>query len=564
MVRPVATLILLFCAFHLAAAQSQISGSENYGLGGSSVMGLPRAGSLFLNPALVARIHDGEIFLSNQHLSTFSSLSAAQFVPFVGTFAAGVANEADKSWYSIGYGRLLTRCSALGGALNLVHGGGDAVTISLGGAMHLLETSTPNSGLHTGFSLVNFSPMPFSPLLSLNLGCGYWIKPDLLKLQTSWQLLDGNGALLIGTGVIVHPQVSVYAGTYSFKQASVGASFRSQFLTADLSVGHLGVTFSINFKFTRDAGALRDEQYDLGEKAYQESRFEEARSYYVNALEYDEYHPPASMRLAHINDTRDSIEAACLEKGRSLENDGKYPDAIRSYSHILEIIPHHSEAEKRIQKIREDLHGRIERLVMTGDSLKDKGKYERARSVYTDALQIDPGNQALSSRVDGIDTLVRGQIQSHSDRGKSLLNKAQLDESRKEYEQVLLYDPKNVDAKSNLESIKQLQTTKELVDRGKSAFDQAKYFDAIVIFSAALRRNQNDANAKTYFNRTREILLPQVEEYFKQGLQYYVKEDYQSALGIWEKVLLIKPDHSATLEYSKRAKEKLEALEQLK
>ena len=82
------------------SAQSQLAGSKDYGLGGSSVMWLRYPGALFLNPAEIARLHQGEILISTHRFSTLPSLSTAHFVPFVGTFAVGIANEGNQSWYS--------------------------------------------------------------------------------------------------------------------------------------------------------------------------------------------------------------------------------------------------------------------------------------------------------------------------------------------------------------------------------------------------------------------------------------------------------------------------------
>jgi hypothetical protein len=48
------------------------------------------------------------------------------------------------------------------------------------------------------------------------------------------------------------------------------------------------------------------------------------------------------------------------------------------------------------------------------------------------------------------------------------------------------------------------------------------------------------------------------------GLQFYIKEDFKSAIAEWDKVLLIQPSDSSTSEYRKRAEEKLKALEQFK
>ena len=102
MSRVLTVLILVQLIAPSVSAQSQVAGSKNYGLSGSSVMWLPRSAALFLNPAEIARLHQDEFLVTTHRVSTLPSLAGARFVPFVGTFAAGIANELDHDWYSFG------------------------------------------------------------------------------------------------------------------------------------------------------------------------------------------------------------------------------------------------------------------------------------------------------------------------------------------------------------------------------------------------------------------------------------------------------------------------------
>jgi tetratricopeptide (TPR) repeat protein len=102
------------------------------------------------------------------------------------------------------------------------------------------------------------------------------------------------------------------------------------------------------------------------------------------------------------------------------------------------------------------------------------------------------------------------------------------------------------------------------VEKGKELFTLEKYTEALNVFLSVLKQDERHREAKTYLDRTRQILQPMVDNYFRTGLQHYTKENYKAALEEWEKGLLINPDHQGTLEYKKRAEEKLKALERLK
>jgi tetratricopeptide (TPR) repeat protein len=88
--------------------------------------------------------------------------------------------------------------------------------------------------------------------------------------------------------------------------------------------------------------------------------------------------------------------------------------------------------------------------------------------------------------------------------------------------------------------------------------------DALRVFLQVLDRNPRHREATELIDRTRQILKPEVETFFRIGLQLYTKENYKLAIEEWDKALLIDPNHQGTVEYRKRADEKLKALEKLK
>lgn len=136
----------------VCSARAQITGAQDYGVGGSSVSWFPRSPALFLNPAYLGRLHQGDVYFSTDHFSNLSSLCSSYFVPFVGTFAVGMGNDFSLMEYSLGYGTLLNKDLAVGGAFNVERGGVDYSTFSAGVSAHVLESETMTSGLHVGAS----------------------------------------------------------------------------------------------------------------------------------------------------------------------------------------------------------------------------------------------------------------------------------------------------------------------------------------------------------------------------------------------------------------------------
>ena len=168
--------LAVFLLLLAAPALSQITGSHDYSLGGSSVMWIPRPSALYLNPAEIGRLHQDEFFMSTNKLSNMASFSAAHFEPFLGTFAAGVANYGPVAHFSAGYARVWYQQHTAGGALNISPDAPEKVSLSLGAAAHFADSSSRNSGLHAGVSLLNLAPNVRSSTFGFNVGAAYWIQ----------------------------------------------------------------------------------------------------------------------------------------------------------------------------------------------------------------------------------------------------------------------------------------------------------------------------------------------------------------------------------------------------
>lgn len=563
MCRVLVVLILIGLTTPFVSAQSQVAGSKNYGLGGSSVMWLPRSAALFLNPAEIARLHQDEFLVSTHRFSTVPSISAARFIPFMGTFAVGIANEANHNWYSAAYGRLLGKRQAVGGAINVVRDGFTRLTVSLGTALHLPDSASQHSGLHAGMSVVNLSSEVRSPLFGLNVGGAYWVVPNTLRWQAAWQLQGVNGGFLMGAEYRAGPRLSLWAGTLSFSNVSAGLSFKTSYVSADLTVGDVGISFSLNFRISENARDVRNKHFRNGLDAYDEDRYFDARGHFLTALQYDEYYSHARTLANLATAVMETTIVVYFREGKSSEDRGDYLEAVNMYSQVLLAYPDHVDAQQRYSKVQLKLRDHIQGLIAAGDRLRDLKKFKPARRNYDRVLDIDPGNREVPLRISEMESSINKSVQSHLRRARTFLAADQIEKARRQFKQVLVFDPRNKEAKSGLELLKARHTVKQLFERGKSALDEEEHLEALNILLEVLQRDEKYPEAKAFLDRTREILKPEAEKYFKSGLQFYVKEEYRAALEAWNKALLIQPDHQATLEYSKRAERKLEALKEL-
>jgi len=559
MMRSLLLVLLFITAGSLSSAQT--SGAFDHALGGSSVMWLPRAGALFLNPAELGQVRQGSFSFNSRRLSALSSFGGTWFVPFVGTFAAGVAAYGPIEQYSFGYG-VSWKDFMFGGGFSAFRNTEESFGLSFGGSWHM-SGQTPNSGLHSGFSVINLSDKTSSPFFSVNMGAGYWALPEFLRVQGAFRHTGVTSEGLMGAEVIPVPGFALQIGTRAFKEVVGGVGYHLPYGSLELSAGKTGATFSITASLSEPAIAARDRDYELGLQALDENRYYEAQRYFTRAHQYDPWYVSAkaaadSAGLALVS------ERQLLEARAKVQYERKnYVEAGELYARILQMDPLSENAREKVREMQSRLKSYFKQLIVTGDSLRTRREIDRARRNYQQALDLDPGNDSITARITGLRGLAQDNIRTMLNRARVYLDRNQLEEAEREYERVLATEPRNTRARQGLAAIR-TKRADELLDRGKNLATSNNHMEALRIFLQMLDRNPRHREASELLDRTRQILKPEVETFFRLGLQLYTNEDYKLAIEEWDKGLLIDPNHQGTIEYRKRADEKLKALERLK
>ncbi|HEX9615412.1 MAG TPA: tetratricopeptide repeat protein [Bacteroidota bacterium] len=552
-------LVLVVCSS--VPALSQSAGGLDHALGGSSVMWLPRASALFLNPAEIASVREGSLAFTTHRFSSLSSFSTSYFVPFVGTFAAGVTSFGPSNQYTVGFGGQWGNYE-FGTSLSGFRNVEETFGLSLGASLHL-NNQVARSGFHTGFSVVNLSENTLSPFFSVNVGTAYWLLDELLRLQAAFQHAAAKNFGLAGTEVVAVDGLAFQVGTRSFKEISGGFSVQFSHGSVDFSAAKSGVIFSINASLTEPASVARDRNNDLGLDALDQNRFAEAKRHFELAYVYDPFFPGARAAADSAEEAFKAEWSDAEEKARTHFNNKHYVDASKHYARLLEMDPDYDEARSRMKEIQILMHSYFVQLIVAGDSLRDRRETERARRSYQQALDLDPGNDSITTRIAGLKDLAQDNLRTMLARARTYLERNQLDEAEREFERVLGNEPRNSRARQGLASVR-TKRTQAILEKGKQRFNEENYMEALGVFLQVLDREPNHREANDLLDRSRQYLKPQVETHFRTGLQSYTKGDYQAAIDEWDKGLLIDPNHQGTVEYRKRAEEKLEALKRLK
>jgi len=386
--------------------------------------------------------------------------------------------------------------------------------------------------------------------------------PRIVRLQIATQ----SGmvrAELLGLETRVLEGVHIQVGTRGFTRLLAGASYTMPYATVAIGAGPEGLSFTVNARIGDAAADVREEAFDQGNEALVDQRFGDARESFLNALRYDEYDNEVRLLAEKSRILMDSSVTALLRQANENEGQHNYTEAMRAYAQVLKIDPQQTVAASSLANVEQKLRLYVQRLLVAGDSLKGVHDLTRARKSYELALELDPENDSASVRIDELESLSKENVRSMLLRARSLLRKNQLDDSQKEYERILSIESTNTQALSGLRAVNNRRVNEQLAV-GKVAYEGRKYLEALQIFSDIVQKEENNKEAKQLLEKTRGALRSDVERLFKTGLQFYIKEDFKSAIATWDKVLMIQPEDSSTREYRKRAEEKLKALEQFK
>lgn len=548
--------ILLILAALPAQSQSLVGGACDYALGNSSLPWFPRSSSLFINPSELGRIHQDEILVGTARFRSLTSMSGALFLPFAGTIGLGSAVTDTVTEFAAGFGRIIGRSHTVGGNLSVVDRTPGGFRMALGSVLHFPST-TENSGLHIGMTV---SRLPKLPVFAG--GAAYWAVPEMLRLQVAGRSRT-HRALFAGADFSVTPNVALQVGMQSFRNISGGATFATPMLTIEIGAGKSGFALSLNFLVGQASSISRSENYNAGVEAFTEGRYTEARNHLLLAVQHDEYDEESRALAQESQRLLDSSVVVLLAQAKNHEQRRNFLGAMRTYAQIFRIAPERIETAAELKDVELRLGLYVQNLIAAGDSLRQRKDNTTAKRSYELALELDPTNETASARLDELENLSQENVHAILNRARSLLSRNQLEEAEAEYQRALAIEPKNPQARAGLNTIRN-RRAKAVFDQAKSLYNDGKYFEVLPLLVAVIQRDEQNAEARRYLEQVRKILEPEVEKIFKVGLQFYVKEEYHAAMRAWDQGLLIQPHHAATLEYRKRAEEKLKALEKLK
>lgn len=266
----------------------------------------------------------------------------------------------------------------------------------------------------------------------------------------------------------------------------------------------------------------------------------------------------------------DAIKEEHIKLAMTLEQTGDTASAVEELKIALTIDPNSTDAKARLQKLIETRDREARMHYEKGLSLKESNPREAAKE-FLAALHKKPD---YHSAVDELkkqhleSALSKSEIRTMASRGNGEEEKEIRDD---DYGYlgiaVSFYEHGNYQAAINelLKARSRYPRSPEVIkyldlsyyNMGKIYYDKKDYMNAMQML---IKVNRGPKHTEPHASKTRTLLKNMADIFYREGLQYYRRQNLQEAIARWNTVLEIEPHHRKAQEYIQKSRKLLEAL----
>lgn len=212
-------------------------------------------------------------------------------------------------------------------------------------------------------------------------------------------------------------------------------------------------------------------------------------------------------------------ESLFLE-AQQLYDYGQFQRAINVWEQVLPSDPRYVDAQMGIRKARLKIEemkdqqlvssqrtSQIDTYIAQAQELEQKGDLTGAVQVYEEARQLDPKNIYLYNKIEELHALLDDTLERHARLGDIYLAQGAYEQSKAEWEQLLLLEPSNEKAQQRLADLEVLTATSDtiFVNRGRALLEKGLIYAAIAEFEKARRVNPANEVTETYLSKLQNV-----------------------------------------------------------
>jgi tetratricopeptide (TPR) repeat protein len=154
------------------------------------------------------------------------------------------------------------------------------------------------------------------------------------------------------------------------------------------------------------------------------------------------------------------------------------------------------------------------------------------------------------------------KIQDILDQAKAYYENRNFSAARTEYQKALSINPNLTFAKDGLTQATKALSEKELL-MGITQKNLGRVFEAIQLFEMSLKTYPQNSLAKSELESIRKLESYRIDSLKQNGIVDYQKRNYDRSIDNFQKILLLNPSDKSAAEYLRLSKIKREAIQKI-
>jgi tetratricopeptide (TPR) repeat protein len=309
-----------------------------------------------------------------------------------------------------------------------------------------------------------------------------------------------------------------------------------------------------------------DEFYFQGLDYYSRGSWNDAEEAFKQALALKPNWPEAQSYLWHIREQRDQssqrIAQILAEAGR-FEKNREWANARKQYQEALVLDPKNNSVKEKIDELQIKLNSYVNQQFSRAEAAFRNGDMEISRRLFVEILEINPNHSSARHYLEAINSALSAPLQRMLERAVGYAKRNEYGLCVDVVDSLLAERPQMAEAQQlRKRSIAGLDAT-GLVELARKRYLRNRYAEALLLIQEALKKEPDQSQALSLLLQTQKRIEAQVDDLFNRGIKFYTEEKYQQAMAEFEKALAINPDHRGAIEYLRRSRERMEALDKM-
>ncbi len=323
------------------------------------------------------------------------------------------------------------------------------------------------------------------------------------------------------------------------------------------------------FSYLKDK---RDRNYQEGISLYENKEYGKAKKKFETVVSID---PEYKKARTYLNRTTAYLNR--LEKRQKLEEQkklreikrrydaavvmtkrSKYEEALAIFLEIYKEEPYYEDIQDLMDICREKLAWKYEKMMKKAQDLARKKEHLAAYSTAQNARKYNPEGREAESLMNEIERELDKKIKPMKSNAEKLYARKNFEAAKSVLKKALAVKPWDDEIPAVIARCDRMIGINDQFNDAMNYYRKKDYYTAYLKMQSVNRQEPGYRNCEAHIEALKNLLGRNINTYYSSGLKHYEQNNFQAAIGEWNKVLTIDPNHEKARYYRERAAAKLD------